>query len=261
MTPLHQAVADGDLAAATTALDAVPIDFPDAGFRPLELAIARGRGELALWLVQRGANPNLSNAGNLTPLHRAAQRGQEAVVAALLAAGAEPNAREWDEARSALHFATLGSHPSVVAALLDADADPSFLTVTGITAVQAAAAACAVRADGPKAQRALETLTLTRTACMLGGVRGAVALGDASLLAEALAAGGDPDDACSWNVTPLMMAAALGSTGCVDVLLDAGADLGRVAWRRLPFERQRLGTASDWARQRGHTAIAERLES
>lgn len=248
---------DGDLDAVAAALDTIPIDFPDGGFRPLGLAITRGRTDVALWLLQRGASPTLCNAGNLTPLHRAAQRGQTDVVAALLEAGAEVDAREWDEARTPLHFATLGSHAEVVAGLLDAGADPAILTVTGMTAIAAAERMASVRSEGPKAARALETLALVRAGAR--ALRGAVALGDLDAVHRELRAGADPNQADSWNITPLITAAALGHEDIVLALLEAGANPGVVAWRRLPFERQRLGAAAEWARSQGFSELAERL--
>jgi ankyrin repeat protein len=48
-----------------------------------------GQMRRAMWLLERGANPNLADARGWTALHQAASRGNEKMVAALIAAGAD----------------------------------------------------------------------------------------------------------------------------------------------------------------------------
>lgn len=52
----------------------------------------------------------------LTPLHKAALQGDTATIAALLDAGADPNARTWF-GRTPLYFAAAAGHTAAVAAL------------------------------------------------------------------------------------------------------------------------------------------------
>lgn len=54
------------------------------------------------------------------------------------------------------------------------------------------------------------------------------------------------------GTTPLMMAAYSGNRETVQLLLDAGADATAVNLQKL--------TASDWARERGHTQLADELD-
>lgn len=70
--------------------------------------------------------------------------------------------------------------------------------------------------------------------------------------AKLVAATGDPDALQKQGYTALMIAAGNGFVDAVDVLLEAGAD---------PSLKQSEGkTAADFARERSHPALAERLK-
>jgi hypothetical protein len=74
----------------------------------------------------------------LTPLMQASARGRASEIQALIAAKADPNARDasgW----TALMYASLAPQPEVVQALLDAGANPILSSFAGQTAVMAAA--------------------------------------------------------------------------------------------------------------------------
>src|SRR5258706_13335744 len=58
-----------------------------------------------------------------TPLHTAAQNGDLDAVRALLAQGADPNAREAGDNTYPLHWAAAAKHVDIVRALLDAGGD------------------------------------------------------------------------------------------------------------------------------------------
>src|SRR5712675_1502625 len=66
---------------------------------------------------------SMSTSAGWTELHTAAQRGNLAGVRALLAQGADPNARESGDNTYPLHWAAAGKHVECVRALLDAGAD------------------------------------------------------------------------------------------------------------------------------------------
>jgi uncharacterized protein len=116
LTALLHAARQGHLAAARALLEGgAPIDEVGAGdaTSPLLMAVINGQFDMAMFLIERGANPNLVAAGNgVTPLWAAVNtqwqprtrfpqpqqmEKQQAtyldVMTALLAAGADPNAR------------------------------------------------------------------------------------------------------------------------------------------------------------------------
>jgi ankyrin repeat protein len=180
-TALLFAARDGDTASARMLLDA-GADIEEAasdGLTPLLVATVRGQTAVAAFLLDRGANPNHAAPGfsalhwasgvwetELTgPRGIAARRdeewralggitdGKQELVRALLARGADPNARiskppqRVGFTRGGLNL--VGATPYVVAAaagdagvmrlLAEAGADPTLTTKDGTTALMAAA--------------------------------------------------------------------------------------------------------------------------
>lgn len=114
------------------------------GERTLWYAAWSGDVRLTRELLGEGADPNEAVAGGKTPLMEAVDEpGQffdadrEAVVGALLAAGADVAARH-DDGRCALHFAGRAD-VAAVELLLAAGADPRATAADGTTALHCAA--------------------------------------------------------------------------------------------------------------------------
>ena len=81
-------------------------DRSQAGDRPLLNEMIRwGQVRQALWLLERGADPNVADPRGWTALHQAASRGNERMFAAVLAAGGDPKRRD-RSGRTALDVAT-----------------------------------------------------------------------------------------------------------------------------------------------------------
>ena len=95
---------------------------------PLHLETQAGREEFVLWLLERGANPDLANAQVETPLHLAARDSAFGIVKHLLDHEANPDATDFD-GDTALHesvrLSDAAENVALVSLLLDKGADPN----------------------------------------------------------------------------------------------------------------------------------------
>ena len=256
-TPLLFAARNGDLEMARLLLDAgVDVNHTGVdGTQALPYAIVRGHDDLARLLLDRGADPN-GAMGGVTALHAAvgridtwlapwnrrhgggarySTRGSSAfdpvralpLVKALLASGADPNARI---ATSAMFMSYIG-YPKKGAfepfAVGTGD-------LTGATPLWVAAYSANARVKDIRFGRPAGT----------GAVEGAASRASAAILRMLLAAGADPHLTTDDGTAPLMVAAGLGrstytpreprgarSAGAeraVEILIEAGADVNAV---------------------------------
>jgi hypothetical protein len=146
-TPAYQtideAIARNDLADVRRHLAVRPESANQGGKPgsrpPLEQAILRNRAEIAIVLLEAGANPNSVNASKRTPLHLAVDRNNPQAAAALLKAGAKPNERDRD-GWTPLHHAAAKNQLETARAILAGGADPMTLSDLGGTPLHEAAA-------------------------------------------------------------------------------------------------------------------------
>lgn len=84
-------------------------------------------------LLERGANPNLSDADGDTPLHGAVQRGNVMLLQMLLAAGADPNTKN-KAGGTALMWAGVYGQAEAARVLIEKGADANLKDEQGLTA-------------------------------------------------------------------------------------------------------------------------------
>jgi hypothetical protein len=146
-TPAYQtideAIAKGDLADVRLHIAADPKSLGQGGRPnsrpPLEQAVIRNKTEIALYLLEAGADPNKVSASQRTPLHLAVDRNNPVVAAALLKAGAKPNQRD-NDGWTPLHHAAAKNQFETAKAILAGGADPMTLSNLGGTPLHEAAA-------------------------------------------------------------------------------------------------------------------------
>ena len=238
-TPLMFAARNGDLAMAE-ALIAAGVDVNDTspdGTHVLPLAIVSGRDEFAHLLLEQGADPN-ARMGGVSALHAAAgsvgtwlsdwsrrhgraggrlpARGRLTLVEALLARGADPNARITSSAMlmSYLAYPTRGAFEKFA---------PGTGDLRGATPLWVAAAAM----NGAGSQ------AFSVTAARSGS--------SAEIIQALLAAGADLHLTTDDGTTPLMAAAGLGRAIYTP---GSPAGFGRPAPRRRPASWSRRGPTS-----------------
>ncbi len=250
------------------------------GGRPL-LGWAAQSGELGIVdaLLQAGANPNVADEGiGHTPLMRAIDTQQSAIVRALLKAKADPNAKA-SNGRSCLMMAAASRKPEIVAALIEAGVNVKEVDAEGNSPALIAAQEGSpeslqiLRALGKaganmNASNAAETpllyaitqenAELVRTLLESGASPSAPASGDhfpleralhtPALLILLLAAKADPNMDLGDGETALYQAIQEGSVDAVKLLLEAGAN------STTPLKNG--STPREYAEQNGYTEIA-----
>ena len=124
-TKLALAAADGVLEPVAKLLDAdVDVNAPLPGLScvALHFAAVKGHAPMVDLLLKRGADPNVRDGDNSTPLHDCCAGGYRDIAYYLLDRGADVNAQD-DDGDTPLHQACNGDHGEVVALLLQRGAN------------------------------------------------------------------------------------------------------------------------------------------
>lgn len=132
---LQWAILNRQLAGMQALLDlgADPLAAGLAGNSAVHVAAAEDPPDYLAALLEHGVDPRTAHpASGRTPLHAAAIAGRMENIRALLAAGANLDARDRD-GNTPLHFAGSAGDTKLVLLLLDAGADPGLHNRTGHT--------------------------------------------------------------------------------------------------------------------------------
>lgn len=114
-------------------------DMARDGFTPLQLACYFGREEVALWLMEHGADVHAraQNSQQIQAIHAAAANGSTSLLRALLARGADVNARQ-QQAFTPLHTAADRGDVAMAEIFLSHGADVQAADSAGRTALDLA---------------------------------------------------------------------------------------------------------------------------
>ena len=244
-TPLLFAARSGDLASARMLLaaGADPNDTAPAGTSVLVVATHSGHGALAAALLDAGADANASGAG-YTPLHAAVLRGDESLVRALLAHGADPDVpleRGTRYARQgklfSLDTAWTGATPFFLAAkfgeggimrrLAESGANPHAALHGGVTPLMAAAGMLTRgfgRAGKDRRGREMDSAEMEVALTQDPDLRGVMGSG-LEAVEVAVELGADVNAADANGDTALHLAAFHGFESVVRFLVSRGARL------------------------------------
>ncbi len=115
---------------------------------PLFAAVDRDSGRCAMFLLSKGADPNVANMSGSTPLHHiAAAPSRLEMAKALLEAGADPSAAN-KRGATPLHIAAGAGYADLVEALLEKGSDPLALDSDGATPLDRANKSILALEDG-----------------------------------------------------------------------------------------------------------------
>ena len=234
---------DGNSARRLLAAGADPNDAAPSGASALVVAAHSGHGGVGVLLLAASADPNASGAG-YTPLHAAILRGDADLVGALLAQGADPDARLVRGTRYArqgklfaLDMQWVGATPFFLAAqlgrgdimrrLADSGADPAIGLDGGVTPLMAAAGLLTRgfgRAGKDRLGREMDSAEM-EAALRQDPDRRRVMGSGIDAVAAAVELGADVNAATETGDTALHAAAFHGFDTVVEYLASRGADL------------------------------------
>ena len=139
LTPLHQAILRNRTEIALLLIEAgADVTLPDRSQRtPVHLAVERGNVALVDALLAKKAPPNEHDKGGWTPLHHAAAKNRVDVAKALLAGGANPMTLS-ERGGTPLHEAAASAGAEMIALLLAHNVDPGIKAKSGVTALDVA---------------------------------------------------------------------------------------------------------------------------
>lgn len=255
--PLMRAARAGDVAGVRALIDAgATVDAEDSrGNTALRYAVEHGGVEVVRLLLREPAKAGVNSTTVLgeTPLMAAAEMASSEVVQMLLAAGADPTLKDRVKA-TALHHAAIHGNVGAIEILCKAGLDVDAYCTPELTPLALAAGHGSIEAfDALIKAGAKPNLWLDKHATLL---HAAAFSGNAELVRHVmrdLPVKFDVNGRTFEDYTPLVTAAEFGNARTVEMLLDAGADVGQATNVGL------RGTALHLASMNGHVGVVRLL--
>jgi ankyrin repeat protein len=227
-TPLYYAALCGFHGMVKRLVDAHPQDVNslntqgEDGGAPLHAALRKGYSDIALFLLEEGADANSQDHRLQTPLHIASHEGYTEVIRSLMTRGADPNARD-REKETPLVLASRCGRLDAIQLLLEHDADANQQGSFGRTPLHVASknghdeVARLLLTNGASADAREQYL---QAPLHVASEQGCLPV--ARVLIE-YGADVDAKDASGW--TPLHMASSGGQVKTAGLMLDHNADV------------------------------------
>lgn len=210
---LIDACLDGDLKSVQTALQAgAAIELQHRGQSPLMLAVYRDYPLIVRYLIQAGANVNVSNPEGKTPLILAAMGGQNQILRELIGHGAELNHQDHD-GNSAIMWTAFWGHHETLLILSRLGARLDLRNQDGNTVLHLAALHGSQQ-HSPQMSRPRRKANGRKLAAVFHDRE------QAQLMLSLLRAGADPNAQNSLGQNSLMLAISLNRYHCVLALLS-----------------------------------------
>lgn len=254
-TPLQYAAQNGDLGLAAALIQAhADVDAKGpSGLTAVHFAIGQEEGDavhldMLHVLLDGGADPNARDAYGASPMDRATLHGSTDAVAILLAHGARLNEPNPASGRAPIGEAAAIGNELLVRYLLQLRPDLGIVDKAGRTPLEDAARSG--RQEMAVALLAAESREW-QTSAGPGKTMEAAIQHDEPMLADALLNRGLPADAdLPAGDTPLVMAASLGKSDLVELLLKHGANPNRCGHQgETPYQAARRNGYADLAAQ------------
>ncbi|MDD2710955.1 MAG: ankyrin repeat domain-containing protein [Verrucomicrobiae bacterium] len=180
--------------------------------------------DFVVFLANAKADPNLANNQKQTPLLFASAHGHAAAVQALLKAGANPNLPD-REGQSPLMLAALNSSAEITESLLAGGADPDLTDKNGSTALMAALTKKNVHAAALILKKTKNVNQQAARAGRYTALMFAAMNGTPEIVTQLLERGADVNIRADQNVTALMLSCLHKRSDLVKLLIARGADL------------------------------------
>ncbi|XP_012723545.2 ankyrin repeat and protein kinase domain-containing protein 1 [Fundulus heteroclitus] len=268
---LHFTVASGDAESVKHVLSmGAEVNCTTArGYTPLIIAVLKRFYNIILLLLEHGASATQGDEDQWTPMHFAAQNGDDRTIRLLLEKGAEAHAQdkagwtalhlacqnghetvarlllsrlsedaivehEQDEGRTALHLASFYGHINIVKLLLGRVADPNVTDYSFSTALHLA--------TDQGHNRVVRLLLINEVKTEMSDIRGysplhlAALKGHAGICRQLLSNGANPNSKTDQGWTPMHLAAIRGHEAVVVLLESKGGSVnakGQNGWTPL----------------------------